>query len=108
MAAYPYPHHIARAVVYNFGKQTDSDRFVKLDLDKLARQLASTTDKFSSFNYEVVSDSGGTELAKLGSNDNIRVLMHFIPDPKKKTENAWDFVWTTGGVGWLKVLKKSS
>jgi hypothetical protein len=34
--------------------------------------------------------------------------MHSIPDPKKKTENAWDFVWTTGGVGWLKLLNKSS
>lgn len=112
MAAYPYPHHIARAVVYNFGKQADSDRFAKLDLDRLARQLVSTTDKFTNSNYEgglmVVPDSGGTELAKLGSNDKIRVLMHFIPDPKKKTENAWDFVWTTGGVGWLKLLNKSS
>ena len=112
MAAYPYPHHVARAVVYNFGKQADSDRFAKLDLDKLARQLASTTDKFSSSSYEVglmvVPDSGGTELAKLGSNDKVRVLMHFIPDQKRKTENAWDFVWTTGGVGWLKLLNKSS
>jgi hypothetical protein len=112
MAAYPYPHHIARAVVYNFGKQADSDRFAKLDLDKLTRQLVSTTDKFNTSNYEagliVVPDSGSIELAKLGSNDKMRVLMHFIPDPKKKTENALDFVWTTSGIGWLKLLNKSS
>jgi hypothetical protein len=82
------------------------------DLDKLTRQLVSTTDKFNTSNYEagliVVPDSGSIELAKLGSNDKMRVLMHFIPDPKKKTENAWDFVWTTSGIGWLKLLNKSS
>ena len=112
MAVYPYPHHVARAVVYNFGKQADSDRFAKLDVDKLVRQLVSTTDKYSSSSYEgglmVVPDPAGTELAKLGSNDKMRILMHFIPNPKKKTENAWEFVWTTGGVGWLKLLNKSS
>ena len=112
MAVYPYPHHIARALVHNLGKPEDMDRFAKLDLNKLGRQLVSTTDKFSRSDYQVglmaVPDLAGTELAKLTSNDRIRVLMHFIPDPKRKTENAWDFVWTTSGAGWIKLLSKST
>src|SRR5215831_10515481 len=43
MAVYPYPHHIARALVHNLGKPEDMDRFAKLDLNKLGRQLVSTT-----------------------------------------------------------------
>lgn len=112
MTAYPYPLHIARAVVNNSGRTEDRPRFNRLDDTKLTRQPVSTTDKFDSANYEpsliVVPDPAGTEIAKLGPADKIRILMHFIPDPKKKTENAWDFVWTTQGAGWVRLASKST
>ena len=112
MAAYPYPYHIARASVFSRGKFEDRERFAKLDVDKLERELVSKTDKFDGSSYEkslvVLPDPASAELTKLSANDRMRVLMHFVPDPKKKAENAWDFVWTTVGVGWVKVLNKSS
>jgi hypothetical protein len=112
LAAYLYPYHIARAAVFSKGKIEDRDRFAKLDVDKLERELISKTDKFDGSSYErslvVLPDPASAELAKLSLNDRIRVLMHFVPDPKKKAESAWDFVWSSAGVGWIKLLNKST
>jgi hypothetical protein len=103
-AIYPYPYHLARAVVHNAGKPSDFARFGggEFDFDQFEREPASKTIDFSPSLHEpklfVVPDTSGTELGVMPKGSKIRVLMHYAP----KGKGAWDFVWTGRGLGWLK------
>lgn len=86
MAAYPYPWHIARAGVNVADNAEDIENFAKLEIGKLSRQLGSKTVKFDDAIYEagLKTAPNATEIAQLGENDKIRVLMHFIPNANNK------------------------
>jgi hypothetical protein len=107
MSGYPYPHHLARAVAYVNGTPQDARAYERVNTTRYDRVPGGKPSKAdvityeSSLNLRVLPRPETTVLKILSTGDAIRVLMTYVGEAGGK-KDAWDFVATPSGAGWLK------
>jgi hypothetical protein len=103
LAAYPYPHHLARALAYTSGSAEDAKHFETYSIDGFQRVTPPKSTNLELVNYElglrVLPDPKSTQVRQFVAGESARILMTLGGDSQGA---AWQFVITSRGAGWIK------
>ena len=107
-AAYPYPHHLARAFAYVRGGADQVRRFDTYKIDDFERVNPPRKITAETVNYDkniwVLPDAKGMTTRPLAASEPVQILMTFAPN----SDNTWQFVITASDVGWIRQKGKPS
>jgi hypothetical protein len=109
MAAYPYPHHLARAFSYVRGSAEQTKRFDTYKIDNFERVSPSKAVAADAVYYErnvwTLPDAKSTPTRLLLPEEQVQILMTVNNDAEG---GVWQFVSSKSDVGWIKRKGKQS